>query len=108
MVFSDEAYFYLTLPVNIQNNRQWSKGQPFLDVERPLHDKKILVWCGISVNRVFGPYYFENTINQKNYLEMLKNFFWPRKSYYGLLNTKNTSFNRMVLVLIQLRQFKLG
>jgi AraC-like DNA-binding protein len=78
MVFSDEAYFYLTLPVNIQNNRQWSKGQPFLDVERTLHDKKILVWCGISVNRVFGPYYFENTINQKNYLEMLKNFFWPK------------------------------
>ena len=78
MVFSDEAYFYLTLPVNIQNNRQWSKGQPFLDVERHLHDKKILVWCGISVNRVFGPYYFENTINQKNYLEMLKNFFWPK------------------------------
>ena len=49
-----------------------------MDVERPLHDKKILVWCGISVNRVFGPYYFENTINQKNYLEMLKNFFWPK------------------------------
>ncbi len=37
-----------------------------------------MVWCGISVNRVFGPYYFENTINQKNYLEILKNFFWPK------------------------------
>ena len=50
---------------------------------------KILVWCAISANRVFGPYYFEDTVNQHNYLEMLKYFFWPKvlrtaeyKKYY--------------------------
>jgi hypothetical protein len=87
--FSDEAYFYLTLPLNHQNNRIWSNSQPCVGVERPLHDKKILVWCAISVNRVFGPYYFEETVNQLNYLEMLKNYFWPKvlrtpnyKNYY--------------------------
>ena len=89
MVCSDEAYFYLTLPVNIQNKRQWSTDQPDLEIERPLQDQKILVWCGISANRVFGPYYFEDTVNQVNYLEMLKKFFWPKllrtaeyKKYY--------------------------
>lgn len=27
-IFSDEAYFYLTLPLNKQNNRLWSKSNP--------------------------------------------------------------------------------
>ncbi len=78
MIFSDEAYFYLTLPLNKQNNRLWSESDPMVGVEKPLHDTKILVWCAISANRVFGPYYFEENVNQHNYLVMLKNFFWPR------------------------------
>ena len=89
IIFSDEAYFFLTLPSNNQNNRQWSESNPCLGVETPLHDEKILVWCGISVNRVFGPYYFESTVNQHNYLEMLQKYFWPKilrtadyKKYY--------------------------
>lgn len=86
---SDEAYFYLTVPLNNQNNRVWSDSQPCVGAEFPLHDKKILVWCAISADRVFGPFYFESTVNQTNYLEMLKTFFWPKvlrtpnyKKYY--------------------------
>ena len=89
IICSDEAYFYLTLPLNNQNNRQWSKSNPYIGIEKPLNDQKILVWCAISANRVFGPYYFEDTVNQHNYLEMLKNYFWPKvlktaeyKKYY--------------------------
>jgi hypothetical protein len=33
-------------------------------VEQPLYDKKILVWCGISASRVFGPFYFSETVNR--------------------------------------------
>ena len=87
--FSDEAYFYLTLPLNHQNNRVWSNTQPCVGLEEPLQDKKILVWCAISAERVFGPYVFEETVNQDNYLEMLRTFFWPKvlrtadyKKYY--------------------------
>ena len=87
--FSDEAYFSLTLPLNHQNNRVWSDSQPCLGKETPLHDEKILVWCAISADRVFGPYFFEENVNQHNYLEMLKSFFWPKvlrtadyKKYY--------------------------
>lgn len=78
IIFSDEAYFYLTLPVNNQNNRQWSESQPCLGVEKPLHDQKVLVWCAISAKRIFGPYYFEDYVNQHNYLNMLNSFFWPK------------------------------
>ena len=88
-ICSDEAYFYLTLPLNNQNNRQWSKSNPYIGIEKPLNDQKNLVWCAIPANRVFEPYYFEDTVNQHNYLEMLKNYFWPKvlktaeyKKYY--------------------------
>lgn len=56
IIFSDEAYFYLALPVNRQNNRQWSESQPNVGVEQPLQDQKVLVWCEISTNKVFGLY----------------------------------------------------
>ena len=78
MFCSDEAYFSLTLPMNHQNNRLWSQSQPIEGIETPLHDQKILVWCAISANRIFGPYYFEDTVKKENSLEMLKQFFWPK------------------------------
>ena len=77
IICSDEAYFYLTQPVNKQNNRQWLESSPCNGIENPLHDQKVLVWCAIYANRVFGPYFFEETVNQHNNLSMLKEFFWP-------------------------------
>ena len=38
IIYLDEAYFYLTLPVNNLNNRQWSKSQAYIVPETPLHD----------------------------------------------------------------------
>ncbi len=78
MFFSDEAYFYLTLPINKQNNREWAASNPCNGVEKPLHDKKVLVWCAISPAKIIGPYYFTECVNQRNYLKMLKDYFIPR------------------------------
>ena len=83
-ICSDEAYFYLSLPLNKQNNRIWSDSQPYCGIEMPLHDEKVLVWCAISADRVFGPYFFENTVKKENYLEMIQTFFWPK-----ILRTSN-------------------
>ena len=41
MIFSDEAFFYLTLPVNKHNNRIWSQSTPLIGMEKPLHDMNI-------------------------------------------------------------------
>ena len=78
-ICSDEAYFYLTMPINKQNNRIWADSQPAIGIETPLHDQKVLVWCAISANRVSGPYFFSENVNQHNYLEMLRNFFWQKQ-----------------------------
>ena len=88
LICSDEAYFYLTEPVNEQNNRLWLKSRPNEGIERPLHDEKVLVWCAMSSERIFGPYFFEGTVNQDSYITMLQSFFWPKvvridyKKYY--------------------------
>ena len=100
MIFSDEAYFCITLPVNKQNNRQWSESQPYVVVEQPLYDLNILAWCAISVDRVFEPFFFETTVNQRNYLDMLKKFFWPKILRPHII--KNTISNRMELLFIRL------
>ncbi len=88
-IFSDESYFYLTESINKQNNRMWLESRPIDWIERPLNDEKVLVWCAISATKIYGPYFFEETVNQYNYLDMLKNFFWPKhlrtkdyKKYY--------------------------
>jgi len=78
LICCDEAYFYLTLPINKQNNRIWAQSQPHQGIEIPLHDEKILVWCAISADKIYGAHYFENAVNQHNYLEMLQTFFWPK------------------------------
>ena len=77
-ICSDEAYFYLTESTNKQNNRMWLGSRPDNRIEAPLHDSKIHVWCAISANRIFGPYYFDETVNKERYLDMLQSFFWPK------------------------------
>ena len=56
----------------------WSDSRPLEGIEVPLHDQKVLVWCAISANSVFGPYFFEESVNKDNYLHMLQNYFSPK------------------------------
>ncbi|GFV77642.1 DUF4817 domain-containing protein [Trichonephila clavipes] len=45
ILFSDEARFWLNGYVNKQNCRIWSKANPQVHVETPLHPEKLTVWC---------------------------------------------------------------
>ena len=67
---------------NKQNYRYWSPTKPNIFFERPLHSPKITVWCGLSANKIYGPYFFEDpetelqvTVNSETYLEMLTAMF---------------------------------
>lgn len=80
LICSDEAIFYLHGGHNIQNDRIWAEFQPNELVEAPLNDEKVMVWCAFSGTHFFGPHFFEENVNWKNYLDMLKNFFWRRFS----------------------------
>jgi hypothetical protein len=78
MIFSDEAYFPLTQPLNRQNNRIWAKEKPSEGLEYLPYDQKVSVFCAISSTKVYGPYFFSTKVNQYNYLEMLRDWLWPK------------------------------
>jgi hypothetical protein len=46
------------------------------------------VWCWLVCDRILGPFFFvKNTINTQVYLDMLKNFLFPRLEENDLTNT---------------------
>jgi hypothetical protein len=91
-IMSDEAYFYLTPPINKQSDRIWSATKPLESIQRPLQDERVLVWCGMSASKIYGPYFFEDTVNQHNYLYMLQQSFW--KQHRRVENYQNYYFQQ--------------
>ena len=55
-----------------------AKKRPTEGVEHPLYDKKVLFFCAMSSKRIYGPYFFESTVNEVKYHKMLVHFFWPK------------------------------
>ena len=63
--------------MNKPNFRKWSRTKPEEVYEKPLHSPKVTVWCGLSSNRIYGPYFFEDPegnarmVTTDTYIEML-------------------------------------
>ncbi|GFV86172.1 DUF4817 domain-containing protein [Trichonephila clavipes] len=80
---NDEAHFWLNGYVNKQNCRIWSKANPQVYVETPLHPDKLTVCCALWAGGIIGPYFFKNdeghnvTVNGDRYRAMITNFFIP-------------------------------
>ncbi|GFT48262.1 putative transposable element [Trichonephila clavipes] len=83
ILFSDEVHFWLNGYVNKQNCRIWSKANPQVNVETPLHPEKLTVWCALWAGGIIGPYFFKNdeghkvTVNGDRYRAMITNIFIP-------------------------------
>lgn len=90
LIMSDEAHFHLSGKVNRQNFRYWSAENPKDLYERPLHPRKVTVWCGVARFGIIGPYFFEDdmgnsvTINSERYVEMLRGFLVPQLRLLGI------------------------
>jgi len=71
---------------NKQNNRLWLETRLKSGIERPLYDQKVLVSHVKSED--LWTLFFESTVNQTNYHNMLVRFFWSKvvredfKKYY--------------------------
>lgn len=72
--FSDEAWFHLDGYVNSQNCRIWSAENPHAFQERPLHARKIGVWCAISRRRIVGPLFFDKSVDGVVYRNLIEQF----------------------------------
>ncbi len=61
-------------------------------------------FCAVSYRKIYGPYFLEEMVNQPNYLEMLKTYFWPKHN--RVIDSKNITSNRIRLDHTQLIRFK--
>ena len=67
--------------MNKQNFRKWSRTKPEEVYKKPLHSPKVTVWCGLSSNRIYGPYFSEDPegnawmVTTDTYIEILNMMF---------------------------------
>lgn len=77
IIFSDEAHFWLGGYVNRQNYRIWGTQKPELLRTKPLHPEKLTVWCALTADRIYGPYFIDSSITSDVYNEFLREKFLP-------------------------------
>jgi len=55
-----------------------------ITIAKPLHLKKLIVWCAISSHGIAELFIVEGTMNSARYIKMLNNNFFPylRKNRY--------------------------
>lgn len=96
--WTDEAHFHLHGGggVNSHNCHIWAYQQPYVTVEKPLHDEYVSVWCGFSANFIIGPYFFEEqtahghkrlTITGPRYYRLLSDYVVPGLMNKGVLES---------------------
>ena len=88
LVKSDEVHFHLNGTVNKQNFRYWASENPRELHQRPLHNPKVTVWCGLEKCGIFGPCFFEGeetaTVTSDRYIRMFENCFLPELRGRGI------------------------
>lgn len=84
IMFSDEANFYVKGEVNRHNLRYWCDENPhwFDDMKQQGGDR-IMVWCGLWKDKIFGPYFFDGNVTSEIYLTMLRDSLIPDLDQFG-------------------------
>ena len=84
IIFSNEAHFDPGGYVNKQNCRIWATENPHAYIEKPVHPKRVTVWCGFWSKGIIGTFFFENeqweavTVNGDRYRVMLNEFLFTK------------------------------
>ncbi|PNF31024.1 hypothetical protein B7P43_G18027 [Cryptotermes secundus] len=75
IIFSDESMFHVSGKVNTHNCRIWGSENPRVSLENVRDSPKMNVFCALSKERVYGPFFFmETTITSIIYLACSKSF----------------------------------
>ena len=72
VLWTDEAYFSLDGNIFSLRGSVWSDVPTSVLMEKPLHSKKVLVWCGFCSRFAVDPFFFNGTLTGVEYLSMLK------------------------------------
>ena len=97
---SDEAHCYLDGQVNSKNNIFWGSQKPDMVATRPLHSKKVTVWCALSERGIIGPFFFEEngkttTVNSERFIAVLELLCSGRHCKSDTQSNTRCGFSRM-------------
>ena len=89
VLFSDESNFDTNPRINKQNDRIWRSEKPAACGVKEQYPKKVCVWLGITTSFIIGPYFFDGTVNQTTYQDMLQKLVIPelkrRRKYSNVI-----------------------
>ncbi|KAJ4437975.1 hypothetical protein ANN_13914 [Periplaneta americana] len=72
IVWSDEATFKLNGSINRHNCTYWASNNPLVTVEHHVNLPGVTVWCGLSALGLIGPFFFDDTVTDAIYLNLLQ------------------------------------
>ncbi|PNF25748.1 hypothetical protein B7P43_G12984 [Cryptotermes secundus] len=78
VIFSDERTFHVGGKVDNHNCRIWSSENPRVSLEHVRDNANLNVFCALSKERVYSPFFMEKTITGIVYLDMLQGFLIPQ------------------------------
>lgn len=78
-LWTDEAHFYLDGFVCTKHCVIWARENPHCYRTKPLHQRKVTVWCGFTNSRILPPAFVPEgqTVNTDVYLDILRNHMLP-------------------------------
>lgn len=77
IVFCGEATFYVSGYVAKHNCKILGLEKPTSFSPAAIKTEKVIVWCGLARNGVFGPLFFREPMSDDNYLSLLQDCFIP-------------------------------
>ncbi len=72
IIWTDEAIFKLNGHVNRHNCVYYATENPHVILTQEMNTPGIIVWAGIWVGGIIGPFFFHDNVNGDSYLKMLK------------------------------------
>ena len=93
VLWTDEAYFYLNSNVNSIRGSAWSPAPVKVLHDQDFHSPKVLASWGFKTDFVKDPFFFDNSIKEAAYRDMLINHVEPQLRSHRCL--KKLFFSRM-------------
>ena len=85
ILWSDEATFNLNGTICTRNKVTYAYQNPHIVIQKKLKSPSLCVWAAVFSGGIIGPYFFNSTVNQENYLDMLGDYLLPEMHSKGLL-----------------------